>query len=287
MLAISPLLSVVFHHDQPTVTKVETHLQHEPFQDVPDLNLNEKTPVLVEAEPEDLYEEPSDDDDRWCFNEMDNHCFNSEASYRYVGNRASNKNKKARIHRRYVSVQQTKKEDRRLYNKAIHHIPRPIPELSISYSYLPASSAGFVPSLTSILTPAPSPAPAINNSFERDMRAAIDVSRTEKHESGLSFYQLNDLANRELTPEDYDLLLMLDTTVAKKTTDEATLSNLQEIIVSNDKIGDLCMICMSDYEPGEKITELPCDHCFHPECVGTWLRDHSQSCPLCNTKVVF
>ncbi len=43
-----------------------------------------------------------------------------------------------------------------------------------------------------------------------------------------------------------------------------------------------CGICLSDYEMGEPLATLPCQHVFHHECVSAWLRGGaSLSCPLC------
>lgn len=42
-----------------------------------------------------------------------------------------------------------------------------------------------------------------------------------------------------------------------------------------------CIICLSDFQDGEKIRVLPkCKHGFHIECVDAWLCNHS-SCPTC------
>lgn len=41
-----------------------------------------------------------------------------------------------------------------------------------------------------------------------------------------------------------------------------------------------CAVCLSDYEAGEKLRKLPCDHLFHLECIDTWLK-RNKVCPLC------
>ncbi|CAN4081132.1 unnamed protein product [Withania somnifera] len=42
-----------------------------------------------------------------------------------------------------------------------------------------------------------------------------------------------------------------------------------------------CVICLSEFEIGEKIKVLPkCNHGFHVKCIDKWLNSHS-SCPTC------
>ncbi len=46
-----------------------------------------------------------------------------------------------------------------------------------------------------------------------------------------------------------------------------------------------CAICVEDFNHGENLRWLPCDHCFHPECIDEWLTGHSSLCPLCKNSV--
>jgi hypothetical protein len=48
---------------------------------------------------------------------------------------------------------------------------------------------------------------------------------------------------------------------------------------NHDALG--CTICTEDFEKGQDIRVLPCDHKFHPECVDPWLLNVSGTCPLC------
>ena len=41
-----------------------------------------------------------------------------------------------------------------------------------------------------------------------------------------------------------------------------------------------CSICTEDFEKGQDLRVLPCDHKFHPECVDPWLLNVSGTCPL-------
>jgi E3 ubiquitin-protein ligase RNF115/126 len=41
-----------------------------------------------------------------------------------------------------------------------------------------------------------------------------------------------------------------------------------------------CSICMDEVNIGEQVTELPCKHWFHHQCVSAWLLEHD-TCPHC------
>jgi RING finger family protein len=41
-----------------------------------------------------------------------------------------------------------------------------------------------------------------------------------------------------------------------------------------------CTICTEDFNVGEDVRVLPCDHKFHPNCVDPWLVNVSGTCPL-------
>lgn len=42
-----------------------------------------------------------------------------------------------------------------------------------------------------------------------------------------------------------------------------------------------CHICLQDFADGEELRALPCNHAFHVDCVDTWLKQKSSSCPTC------
>ncbi|OJD33120.1 ring finger domain [Diplodia corticola] len=42
-----------------------------------------------------------------------------------------------------------------------------------------------------------------------------------------------------------------------------------------------CTICTEEFEPGQDVRLLPCNHKFHPECIDPWLLNVSGTCPLC------
>lgn len=43
----------------------------------------------------------------------------------------------------------------------------------------------------------------------------------------------------------------------------------------------ICSICTDEFETGQDLRVLPCDHKFHPACIDPWLLNVSGTCPLC------
>ncbi|KAF2872007.1 hypothetical protein BDV95DRAFT_31597 [Massariosphaeria phaeospora] len=59
----------------------------------------------------------------------------------------------------------------------------------------------------------------------------------------------------------------------------AGVVSTQDSSTSDEALG--CSICTEDFEKGQDIRVLPCDHKFHPDCVDPWLLNVSGTCPLC------
>jgi hypothetical protein len=41
-----------------------------------------------------------------------------------------------------------------------------------------------------------------------------------------------------------------------------------------------CAVCLSEFEEGEMVRQLPCKHSFHRPCIDKWLK-RNKVCPLC------
>ncbi|WOL09504.1 hypothetical protein Cni_G18257 [Canna indica] len=46
-----------------------------------------------------------------------------------------------------------------------------------------------------------------------------------------------------------------------------------------------CYICLVEYEEGDSIRMLPCNHEFHRTCIDKWLKEIHRVCPLCRRDV--
>jgi hypothetical protein len=61
-----------------------------------------------------------------------------------------------------------------------------------------------------------------------------------------------------------------------------------EIKVDNisDYANQSCTICCSEYNVGDEVSKLHCDHIFHYNCIKQW-GYYNQSCPLCKTSIPY
>lgn len=48
---------------------------------------------------------------------------------------------------------------------------------------------------------------------------------------------------------------------------------------------ETCCICLDDFEVGDKLRILPCDHGYHSKCIDPWLLKTKRICPQCRKKV--
>ncbi|MBG02262.1 MAG: hypothetical protein CL470_08335 [Acidimicrobiaceae bacterium] len=50
------------------------------------------------------------------------------------------------------------------------------------------------------------------------------------------------------------------------------------------KEGEICSICLEDFQQKEKIIILECYHYYHSKCITEWLESNN-SCPLCRDQL--
>jgi len=102
---------------------------------------------------------------------------------------------------------------------------------------------------------------------------------------GLTAGEVSDLLTRDIGPEDYDLLLLLDKSVPKPTASAESIEGLPAV-PKEEFMGGECSICLSRFEADDSVASLPCQHRFHRGCVAKWLSECHRKCPLCNSEAL-
>jgi len=54
---------------------------------------------------------------------------------------------------------------------------------------------------------------------------------------------------------------------------------VDEEVIASAKFDMTCIICLCDFRLQDEVTQLPCTHAFHTECISKWL-SRSRHCPL-------
>lgn len=117
------------------------------------------------------------------------------------------------------------------------------------------------------------------NDYHHNKNHVLRGDNGDKFASETLLSGLIAIQEREITPEDFDLLLQLDTFVEVKTVPKSVIDSLRTEVIDHTK--DICcMICMQDYELGQVTKYLKCNHFFHSNCIRTWLNANSTKCPL-------
>jgi len=140
------------------------------------------------------------------------------------------------------------------------------------------SSSTAVPAL-----PCDAAAPATPLSDPTTLPAPSTPGAAQSLGVGLdTFRALRELEQREIEPEDYDLLSRLHTgssAVCVLTAGEVE-TRLPAFSLLADEASE-CLVCMGAMTKSERVRRLPCSgrHVFHEACIREWLTRSSPCCP--------
>ncbi|CAL1152323.1 unnamed protein product [Cladocopium goreaui] len=99
---------------------------------------------------------------------------------------------------------------------------------------------------------------------------------------GLMPSQVSELLDRDITPDDYEMLLQLDDALSRPTADKQSLEKSLQSVRAKEVLDQMCSVCLHPFERNDAVSALPCSHIFHEDCISRWLLERCTSCPLCN-----
>lgn len=74
----------------------------------------------------------------------------------------------------------------------------------------------------------------------------------------------------------------------KKVTSKNGMSEIKTIIFKDkEQETKECAITQDEFIEGQEISQLPCKHIFETEAIKTWLKEESNSCPVCRYQLDF
>ncbi|XP_055493804.1 E3 ubiquitin-protein ligase ZSWIM2 isoform X2 [Leucoraja erinacea] len=94
---------------------------------------------------------------------------------------------------------------------------------------------------------------------------------------------INDLMNREIVANDYNLLLQLDRNISSSVPGHVVHALPMLIVKERSKLlvpGQQCRVCLKAFRLRQEVRCLPCQHKFHKECIDHWLLHECNSCPI-------
>ena len=124
-----------------------------------------------------------------------------------------------------------------------------------------------------------------NNNFWMGMNPMIRMNNSEPIP-----YDPNIKRNEGLDVKcDIDRILQSNKDIEVKNKDIQTILNYIPYTILQDEPKKLkdeprCVICLSDFEIGEKVSALPCCHSFHTKCLDDWIK-RNPKCPVCKFEV--
>ena len=68
------------------------------------------------------------------------------------------------------------------------------------------------------------------------------------------------------------------------TLDDSEIDKLNKIVLHKN-LDNICNICLEDMVKDDTIIKLECNHCFHNNCISTYLKKYNCICPICKYEI--
>ncbi|XP_024388311.1 uncharacterized protein [Physcomitrium patens] len=87
----------------------------------------------------------------------------------------------------------------------------------------------------------------------------------------------------------WDVQEIMDVRGGTAAASQEEVEKLLAVVVSKAGLAGMgegmqCPVCREALVEGETVSEMPCTHPYHPECLKPWLEEHN-SCPMCRLEL--
>ena len=116
--------------------------------------------------------------------------------------------------------------------------------------------------------------------LQQDMEEAFHDMQRQNNEIVQGLHDLHAQLPHLLSQEqDFDIIPQI------QLSDEA-LAQIPSTQITNEQVNDeaKCTICLTSFTLDETVWQLPCQHCYHSDCIAPWVKYHN-SCPTCRAVV--
>ncbi|XP_059298348.1 probable E3 ubiquitin-protein ligase RHC1A [Lycium ferocissimum] len=120
-------------------------------------------------------------------------------------------------------------------------------------------------------------------------RARLVLQFIDPHENILSLPANNNTplgSSNENGVEELIQEVTRDDTLGPPPSPSSAIDALPRIVLTPNHLENdsVCPVCKDELEVGIDVTELPCKHFYHSECIVPWLQSHN-TCPVCRYQV--
>ncbi|CAO2836978.1 unnamed protein product [Amaranthus hypochondriacus] len=131
-----------------------------------------------------------------------------------------------------------------------------------------------------------------SNDFDSNFESQEFYDELEFAEDNEEDNYSDEFEEDEIDPDEmsYEELIALGEVVGEESRGlstqeiDSSLSSYVHKIVRSKTIIDRCVICQIEYEEGEHLAALHCQHPYHSDCIHQWLQI-KKVCPICSIEI--
>jgi hypothetical protein len=128
------------------------------------------------------------------------------------------------------------------------------------------------------------------NRYNNTLMSELTNIITDRINNNSNFFPVSQQSEQNPT---YNIANIIQNTLYqknayKKVTSDEGFAQIKTIVFKDSEQSTKeCSITQDEFTEGQKIIQLPCKHIYEKEAIHTWLREESNSCPICRYELKF